>query len=73
MAAGIPLSITLTFLIASPLVSEVAAILIGDQFGWDVAGFGVYTVLAILLGRRMGLATTTPGIKKLEGVDPWEK
>ncbi|MEZ5202681.1 MAG: hypothetical protein R2742_15890 [Micropruina glycogenica] len=43
------------------------------DFGWDVAGFGVYTVLAILIGRRMGLATTTPGIKKLEGVDPWEK
>ena len=40
---------------------------------FDVAGFGVYTVLAILIGRRMGLATTTPGIKKLEGVDPWEK
>ena len=37
VAAGIPLSITLTFLIASPLVSEIAAIMIGDQFGWDVA------------------------------------
>ena len=37
VAAGIPLSITLTFLIASPLVSETAAILIGAQFGWDIA------------------------------------
>lgn len=37
VAAGIPLSTTLTFLIASPLVSEIAAIMIGDQFGWDVA------------------------------------
>ncbi|MBK7721044.1 MAG: permease [Austwickia sp.] len=38
VAAGIPLSVTLTFLIASPLVSEIAAIMIGDQFGWGIAG-----------------------------------
>lgn len=37
VAAGIPLSVTLTFLIASPLVSEIAAIMIGDQFGWGIA------------------------------------
>lgn len=37
VAAGIPLSITLTFLVASPLVSEIAAILIGQQFGWHIA------------------------------------
>ena len=52
VAAGIPLSITLTFLIASPLVSEVAAILIGDQFGWDVAGAYVLagSLIAIVIG-----------------------
>lgn len=37
VAAGIPLSVTLTFLIASPLISEIAAILIGSHFGWDIA------------------------------------
>ncbi len=37
VAAGIPLSVTLTFLLASPLVSEIAAIMIGDQFGWGIA------------------------------------
>jgi uncharacterized membrane protein YraQ (UPF0718 family) len=37
VAAGIPSSITLTFLIASPLISEIAAIMIGDQFGWHIA------------------------------------
>jgi uncharacterized membrane protein YraQ (UPF0718 family) len=37
VAAGIPLAITLTFLIASPLVSEIAAIMIADQFGWGIA------------------------------------
>src|SRR5690606_19855053 len=43
VAAGIPLGITLTFLLASPLVSEIAAIMIGDQFGWDIAAAYVVT------------------------------
>ena len=57
VAAGIPLAVTLTFLIASPLVSEVAAIMIGDQFGWDVAaayviaGSGIAFVIGWILSR----------------------
>jgi hypothetical protein len=52
VAAGIPLSVTLTFLIASPLVSEVAAIMIGDQFGWGIAGAYVLAggALAMTIG-----------------------
>lgn len=52
VAAGIPLSVTLTFLIASPLVSEIAAILIGSHFGWDVAVAYVVagSVLALVIG-----------------------
>lgn len=50
VAAGIPLSITLTFLVASPLVSEIAAIMIGDQFGWDVA------VAYVLAGGTLAMA-----------------
>jgi hypothetical protein len=52
VAAGIPLSITLTFLIASPLVSEIAAIMIGDQFGWHVAAEYVLagSAIAIAIG-----------------------
>ncbi len=58
--------------LASTIAQVKATQVIGwVDFGWDVAGFGVYTVLAILLGRRMGLATTTPGVKKPDGVDPW--
>ena len=41
------------------------------DLAWDLAGFGTYTVVAIVLGNRLRLATTTPGTKKLEGVDPW--
>ncbi len=52
VAAGIPLSITLTFLLASPLVSEIAAIMIGDQFGWPIAAAYVVSgsVLAMVVG-----------------------
>lgn len=50
VAAGIPLSITLTFLIASPLVSEIAAIMIGDQFGWHIAAAYVLAGSAIAIG-----------------------
>ena len=52
VAAGIPLSITLTFLIASPLISEIAAIMIGDQFGWPIAGAYVLagSAIAIAIG-----------------------
>lgn len=50
VAAGVPLGITMTFLIASPLVNEVAVVLIGGSFGWDVAALYVATGLAIAVG-----------------------
>ncbi len=40
---------------------------------WDLGGFGVFTLLALLLGRRLQLAVTTPGARAPEGVDPWER
>ncbi|WP_239519588.1 permease [Arcanobacterium phocisimile] len=47
-----PLSITLTFLVASPLVSETAAILIGAQFGWDIAG--IYILAGAVISFTVG-------------------
>ncbi len=47
VAAGVPLGITMTFLIASPLVNEVAVVLVGGTFGWDTAALYVATGLAI--------------------------
>jgi uncharacterized membrane protein YraQ (UPF0718 family) len=41
VAAGVPLSITLTFLIASPLISETGIILMGGTFGWDIAALWI--------------------------------
>jgi len=37
LAAGVPLGLTLSFLIASPMVNEVAVVLILGMFGWKVA------------------------------------
>lgn len=52
VAAGIPLSVTLTFLLASPLVSEIAAIMIGDQFGWGIAA--AYVLAGGVLSMAVG-------------------
>jgi uncharacterized membrane protein YraQ (UPF0718 family) len=57
VAAGVPLGITLSFLIASPMVNEVAVILILGMFGWKVAvlyvvfGLLVAIVAGYVLGR----------------------
>ncbi len=57
VAAGVPLGVTLSFLIASPMVNEVAVILIFGMFGWKIAalyvGFGllVAVVAGYILGR----------------------
>lgn len=45
--AGIPLGITMTFLIASPLVSEIAFVLLLAYFGWQVAF--VYLLVGFLI------------------------
>lgn len=60
VAAGVPLGITMTFLIASPLVNEVAVVLVGGSFGWDVAalyvatGLGIAVAAGLVIG-RLGL------------------
>jgi len=57
VAAGIPVAVTLTFLIASPLVNEVAVVMLGQSFGWAVttayvaAGLGLAMALGALFSR----------------------
>ncbi|MBW3083951.1 hypothetical protein KEM60_00134 [Austwickia sp. TVS 96-490-7B] len=57
VAAGVPLAVTLTFLIASPLVNEVAVILLGQTFGWGlttayvVSGLGLAIILGAMFSR----------------------
>lgn len=47
---GIPLGVTLTFLIASPLVSEIAVAMFLDSFGWKV------TLAYIISGMVLSMA-----------------
>jgi uncharacterized membrane protein YraQ (UPF0718 family) len=57
VAVGIPLGITLSFLIASPLINEVAVVLLYGMFGFKVAalyigtGLVLATVSGFILGR----------------------
>jgi uncharacterized protein len=52
VAAGVPLGITLSFLIASPMVNEVAVILIFGLFGWKAAA--LYVVFGLLVAVAAG-------------------
>ncbi|HKV09214.1 MAG TPA: permease [Thermoanaerobaculia bacterium] len=56
VAAGVPLGVTLSFLIASPMVNEVAIVLLYGLFGWKVALLYVTSglVLAISAGFVLG-------------------
>ncbi len=47
VAVGIPLGVTLSFLIASPMVNEVAVVLLYGMFGFEVAA--LYIVFGLLL------------------------
>ncbi|MDH4139653.1 MAG: permease [Coriobacteriia bacterium] len=55
--SGVPLGVTFSFLIASPMVNEVAVILLLGMFGWKIAllytvsGLAVAIVGGIVLGR----------------------
>src|SRR3989339_88234 len=48
LEAGIPLGVTMSFLITSPLVNQVAVVLFAGLFGWKVTI--LYVIAAVLLG-----------------------
>lgn len=58
--SGVPLGVTFSFLIASPMVNEVALVLLFGMFGWEIAalymasGLAVAIVGGIVMG-RLGL------------------
>jgi uncharacterized membrane protein YraQ (UPF0718 family) len=56
VAAGVPLGITMSFLIASPMVNEVAIVLLYGLFGWQVAALYVAAglVVAVVAGWVIG-------------------
>jgi len=54
--SGVPLGITFSFLIASPLINEVAATMLFAMFGWQIAALyiGSGLVIAIVAGIIIG-------------------
>jgi uncharacterized membrane protein YraQ (UPF0718 family) len=54
--SGVPLGVTFSFLIAAPMINEVAVILLFGMFGWKVAAIYVVTglVIAITAGWIIG-------------------
>jgi hypothetical protein len=54
--AGIPLGVTFSFLVAAPMINEVAVILLFGLFGWKVAGLYIVSglVVAIAAGYVIG-------------------
>jgi uncharacterized membrane protein YraQ (UPF0718 family) len=54
--SGIPLGVTFSFLIAAPVINEVAVVMLFGLFGWKVAGLYVATglTIAILAGFIIG-------------------
>jgi uncharacterized membrane protein YraQ (UPF0718 family) len=65
--SGVPLGVTFSFLIASPMINEVAVVLLYGMFGWKVA--------AIYVGTGLFIAISTGwiiGLLRLEKwVEPW--
>jgi uncharacterized membrane protein YraQ (UPF0718 family) len=54
--AGIPIGVTFSFLIASPMINEVAIVLLFGLFGWKIAAIYVVSglVIAIIAGWVIG-------------------
>ena len=49
VAAGVPLGVTMSFLIASPMVNEVAIVMLFGLFGWKITALYIASGLAIAI------------------------
>jgi uncharacterized protein len=67
LTAGIPLGVTLSFLISAPMVNEIALALLFGLFGWKVAALylGTGLLIAIVAGWVIGR------LKLERHVEPW--
>jgi uncharacterized membrane protein YraQ (UPF0718 family) len=60
--AGVPLGVTFSFLISSPMVNEVAVVLLWGLFGWKIAM--IYIGTGLLVAIFGGLIIGTLGLEK---------
>jgi hypothetical protein len=63
VAAGVPIGVTLSFLIASPLVNEIAIGLLLSLFGWQIT--------ALYVGSGLVVAVVAGWVLGRLGVDKW--
>ncbi|MEX2533855.1 MAG: permease [Nitriliruptoraceae bacterium] len=49
VAAGVPLGVTLTFLIASPLINEIGIVMLAGMVGWEIAALYLLTGLTLAI------------------------
>ncbi len=47
--AGVPLGVTFSFLVSSPMINEVALVLLLGMFGWKIAGIYIFSGLLIAI------------------------
>lgn len=64
---GIPLGVTLAFLITSPLVNEVAVAMFAGTFGWKITG--IYIASGIIMGTLGGMILGRMKLDRL--LTPW--
>ncbi len=65
--SGIPLGVTISYLIAAPMVNEVALMLLFASFGWKVAM--VYAAMGILIALVAGGTIGALGLERW--IEPW--
>jgi uncharacterized protein len=65
--AGIPLGVTLSFLIAAPMINEIAVVLLFGMFGWKVAL--VYIITGLVIAIASGFVIGRLGMERY--VEDW--
>ncbi|PIO06214.1 hypothetical protein COT29_02110 [Candidatus Micrarchaeota archaeon CG08_land_8_20_14_0_20_59_11] len=71
--AGVPLGVTFSFLVASPMVNEVAIALLFGMFGWQVTALYIASglVIAIVAGYAIGKMHLEKEVEKFDLESLW--
>ena len=62
LSAGVPLGITLTFLVAAPMIDQIAVVMLAAMFGWQIAA--LYFTFGIAVAMLAGLILTRMDLEK---------
>lgn len=62
LSAGVPLGITLTFLIAAPMIDQIAVVMLAAMFGWKIAA--LYFAFGIAVAIISGLILTRMNLER---------